>query len=219
VVVDNGSDAYPLDDIAAALDPVGLTQWRVLSIPTSWGALAEGGHVNDALFFQTAGLNIARLRFLSRARAVLVCDLDELVLPHADGHSVFDLARRRFWGFTPVRGQNCYPGPDAQGRLRHRDHTHRPTQARPPSTKYCINPRGLLRGVGWEVHKPDFISVDKAMDDRGMRFAHCLGISNGWKNPGRAHGHTDIALDTDLAAAMTAAFGTATTLSPPPPLD
>lgn len=206
LVVDNGSDAYPLEAIASELDTAGLTAFRVLSIPAKWGGLAIGSHKNDALFFQTAALNIARMRFLSRARAVLVCDLDELVLPNTRGRNVFDLARRRFWGFTPIRGRNCYPVNGTEERRRHGDHRLRDPKQGLDSTKYCINPRGILRGVGWEIHKPDFVSVDKAMDHRDMEFAHCVAITNGWKRDGSI-GHRELVEDPALSNAMADAFG------------
>ena len=52
---------------------------RVVSVPLPYGAFPARGSRSRALFLQTALWNIARLRFLRDARAVLPCDVDELV--------------------------------------------------------------------------------------------------------------------------------------------
>ena len=48
--------------------------------------------------------------------------------------------------------------------------------------KYCINPRGLMRRISWDVHKPDFISIDKAIYSKDLGYFHCAAITTGWKS-------------------------------------
>ena len=101
VFFDNCSDKYDLPDIAATLAKVaGLRRAVVVSAPYTFGVYA----FNDTLFLQVALLNIARLRFLARARAVLCVDLDELVAPMSEG-SVFDATVATLLGYLLFEGR------------------------------------------------------------------------------------------------------------------
>ncbi len=182
VIVDNGSQTYTPIELSAALATLNLQAVRVLNLPAQWGPLGPPGYRNLSLFFQSAALNLVRQRFLRRARAVLICDVDELVLPRPDGLSVFDAAAQSWHGWLPFKGRNLYPQIHTQGPPRHADHGLRNIVPEPQTRKYCVGMRRPIGLVGWKVHKPDAPALDKYMDRSVFRLIHCQGIKSGWKD-------------------------------------
>ncbi|KAJ56199.1 hypothetical protein ACMU_10630 [Actibacterium mucosum KCTC 23349] len=178
VILDNGSTDFAPDEICDALAPVGLDAVEVLRFPFPYGAEM---HTN---FMQVSGMEVARQRLLSCARAVLVCDIDEMVYSNS-GRSVFDAAVQSPIGFVSFPGLWRAPPPMAEGKPLHRDHVWISRENSRCSMKYCINPRGLMRSVSWDVHKPDFISIDKAFYSKDLGYFHCAAITTGWKSKDR----------------------------------
>ena len=78
VLFDNGSTRYPLSTIEDALEDAGLRDFIIVSAPQSYGRNATGPKMHAAKFLHPALINVARLRFLGKARAVLNVDIDEL---------------------------------------------------------------------------------------------------------------------------------------------
>lgn len=201
VIVDNGSDAYPSEDLATSLAPLNLAAFRVLSIPAKWGSAGPKGYRNRSLFFQSAILNLVRTRFLRRARAVLICDIDEIVLPRADGISVFDVAVKRWHGWLPFEGGSLFPQADEGKTVKYSDHIMRNTAAEKPTKKYCVAMGRIIGRFGWEVHKPDVVSFDYLMDRSQFRLGHCQGIKNGWK-PAKKPKSDRLAVDSEAVDAF-----------------
>jgi hypothetical protein len=74
---DNGSDRHSIAEIEAAMSEVGLDA-KVIGVPQPYGVKLNrrgGGRYMDSEMLQATLLNIARLRFLPRARAVLQCNV------------------------------------------------------------------------------------------------------------------------------------------------
>ena len=82
VFFDHMSDRYEPAQICEALGRGGIRAARVISIPFPYGFISEnadGKRNANSEMLQVSLLNIARLRFFKRARAVLVSDIDEIV--------------------------------------------------------------------------------------------------------------------------------------------
>jgi len=94
VFFDNGSEQYSLEELHSVLINItGLKKVRVLSAPFRFGSVTLPPYRHITKFLQSGLLNIARLRYLQSAAAVLNVDIDELVSPGPDGrkriHGVF----------------------------------------------------------------------------------------------------------------------------------
>jgi hypothetical protein len=121
LVFDNGSMSYTPGELAEALAGAGLGVVRVAPAPQPYGPIPLRGSRSKGMFLQQALLNLARRRFLGAARAVLQCDVDELVVGR-NGRSVFDAAARSRAGFVKFPGVWRTPEGAVDGMALHRDH-------------------------------------------------------------------------------------------------
>lgn|GEM_PF-1188211 len=211
VFFDNCSDKYDLPDIAATLAKVaGLRRAVVVSAPYTFGVYA----FNDTLFLQVALLNIARLRFLARARAVLCVDLDELVAPMSEG-SVFDATVATLLGYLLFEGRWREAAPDAASPARHRDHIFETDAAHIRNTKYCICPGKLAGASHWDIHGAIRGEIKKLFVDPRANYWHCRQISTSWgpHRPNLANAST-LKRDQTLAELFETVFASAP-LAPP----
>jgi len=131
-------------------------------------------------------LNLARLRFLSRAEGVLSIDIDELV--HSTrGESIFDRVRSDRLGY--VRFVSQWLDSDApQAAVRHADHSivHSDLRACPP--KFCVRPSGPLGTLSWSVHDLEFWATRWIPISRRFRYDHCRRLTTDWKQGRRLKG-------------------------------
>lgn len=199
LVLDNGSTAYPPQAIVDTLAATGLTCAVVIPVPQSYGPVPEGKGTKGAHYLQTALLNLTRLRFLSRAHAVLNADVDELVW---SAGSVFDLARQSPFGLALYAGQWMIPGPDAAQPYSHADHIYPEAGASTCPTKYCIRPDGLLRGLQWDVHRPETRWPIKLLTRKDAGYWHCRGITTNWKSYDRLRERTPGPVSRDAATRL-----------------
>ncbi|MBK5933538.1 hypothetical protein C8N32_10858 [Rhodovulum imhoffii] len=173
--IDNGSERYTADDIVQALRPSGLSG-LILRAPLPYGPVLKGSASRHKLkFFKTAILNVARLRFLSQARAVLNVDIDELVWSKTA--SVFDLAVRSRLGYQPFTGTWRLPN---TGSPTHADHVWQDGSA-PCPTKFAVVPRSFAGRFGWDVHRLEPFPLRHRLLREDVGYWHCSGISTGWK--------------------------------------
>lgn len=204
VVFDNGSTAYGPEAVEAALARAGLADWAVIPAPFPYGP-ADGSTRWEVSprFFQTGMLNVARLRLFPRARAVLSCDIDELVVSRS-GRSVFDLAARSPLGVASFFGRWAYP--EAPGGPRpQREHVVAVPAERRLNTKWCAAPRGLGRRP-WAVHRfggPAFLLT--WVPDLGFR--HCRATTTSWKKAPLAALPAGAERDEAFAARLAAHLG------------
>ena len=178
VLFDNGSTAYPLSALEAALEGVGLTDYAIISVPLPYGRKTTRNS-SRAKFLQTALMNIARLRILGRARAVLNADIDELVW--ARQGNVFDKAVKSHLGLSVFSGEWRYPRPGSGDRVRHDSHDHRCEESRRCPFKYCIAPQGRLRSFSWDVHRVTGLPFKRMLRSTDVGFIHCHHVSTNWK--------------------------------------
>ena len=178
VLFDNGSTEYPLSTLEDALNGVGLADFAIISVPLRYGRKTTRNS-SRAKFLQTALMNIARLRILGRARAVLNADIDELVW--ARQGSVFDKAVNSYLGLSVFSGEWRSPNADSAARSRHISHDHRWEQSRACPFKYCIVPQGRLRNFSWDVHRVTGLPFKRMLRRADVGFIHCHQVSSNWK--------------------------------------
>ncbi len=154
LLFDNGSTAYSQQDLADAIANSGVERAMIVPAPMRYGTRAKraDGRYNWAgISLEFALLNIARRRFLRRARAVLQCDIDELFWCRG-GRSIFDMTARHPLGFVHIPLRWCYCDDPENSRL-HVDHRFVRQNPIPAAPKYCIKPSGPLFWADWETHK------------------------------------------------------------------
>lgn len=181
--IDNGSTRYGPEEIVDVLGAAGLGG-LVLPAPLPYGPmLKRGAHRHAAKFLRTAMLNLARLRFLATARAVLNIDIDELVW--SEGQSVFDMAVRNPLGIAIFNGRWRLPGPSAKPPFRHRDHVWRSVEDHPCPTKYAVAPGRLAGRMNWDVHRIGPVALRRFWQCNDAGYWHCSAINTGWKYTAR----------------------------------
>ncbi|WP_425073869.1 hypothetical protein [Sagittula sp. S175] len=178
VFVDNGS-AYGAEVIRAAIARAGIApeMARVLVTDLPYGPRGKKPYANSELFLQFCVLNAVRHRFLWNARAVLNCDIDELVF--CEG-SIFDRAVESRFGYVAFPGYWVHPEPGFEGFPSHRTHGYREDPRRECPDKWCMVPSGPLRGFEWRQHRLERLPFPSWF--RGAAgFWHCRNVTNGWK--------------------------------------
>lgn len=198
--VDNGSQTFGPDQIRPALERAGFDRIVLLSTPLRYGPRGLPPYLNAELFLQTGVLNTLQFRFLQGARAVLNCDVDELVM--TPGRSVFDVTVDSRQGFASFPGRWVHPAPEAEGWSWHARHTHRdePLKTCPP--KWCIVPHGPLRGYQWRAHGLERLPFAGRFKTENAWFYHCRNITNGWKSLKRTTVRGGTVPEPELHAAL-----------------
>lgn len=163
IIIDNNSAFYDLEDLEDKISSTGLRQYLVVSAPFKFGAYAlkfykpwsllNGRLFHAEMYLQTALLNSLRLRYLSRARAVLNCDIDELV--YTPQTTIFDLTINSPLAFISLPAVWRYSKLTDKDSVSHVDHHLKHcTLAEPCHAKWCIAPQGLLNWLplSWNLH-------------------------------------------------------------------
>jgi len=185
VIHDNGSDAYSLEALAACIASVpGLAAAAVISAPYPYGyGIHRDVNRVSPKFLQSATMNPARVETLSRARAVLNADIDELVTS-ASGESIFDAAVRRRHIPVKIGGSYAFPGEAAVGGIGHAAHVFRADPPRRANRKWCTTPGGAFSRLGWYVHQTGGELFKLLPNDANFRLVHCSATTTNWKlNP------------------------------------
>lgn len=205
--IDNGSDAYGTDALAATIGAVeGLKQAAILCAPYPYGPMLTGRAARvKPNFLQPAMLNLARLGPLSRAAGVLNLDVDELV-QGPRGKSVFDALDAAWHGAVNIGGEFLFPDPHRAGAAPQRAHVFRAVPPRVSNRKWAARPKGPLSRMGWFVHQVGGEPFKLVPESREFRLLHCSATSLKWRrSPGQADRPT-LRLDTGLQALMDATF-------------
>lgn len=205
VFFDNGSTIHTPTQVQKALEETGV-QARVFSVPSPFGLIlrhAKGGRNFDSEMLQTALLNLARLRFFPRARAVLQCDIDELVW--CEKGSIFDAAVWSPTGFVQMGSLWRYAAPDLAGH-RHQDHYYwrdAPSHCR---GKYCLRP-GRWGALGsWGVHTLETLPRRSDKQRKRAGIWHCAGISSSYWVGSRNKERQDLIKDMKAEQALKSVF-------------
>lgn len=205
LIFDNGSTAYAAEALADALAGVtGLVRATVVRAPFPYGTTdpVEKGEVRPN-YLQPALLNLARTDILRQARAVLNCDIDEIVL-HRDGRSVFDAAVASPFRAARLPVYWADPAPDTGGPAPQSAHRYRLTPKPRTPRKWCAVPGGWLSRLGgWHVHHIGGELFKLVPEDHSHEVVHCRATSTGWHPFKMRHPDAPRALDPELVALMT----------------
>lgn len=196
---DNGSREYGPEAVLDVLGRVGLKVGVVVPVPLPWGRVNKPGYMHRELYLQTGVYNVARLRFLAQARAVLRMDIDETLVPHPDG-TVFDAAQRSLLGYVQVNGRSRYPAPGETPPFRFADHTYRLENDKLGGGNWCLVPDGPLRRHQWRCHNLEGFPLTVLSRRRGCWYYDCQGITTGWKDPTRWAPEGALVFDPEAAA-------------------
>lgn len=195
VLFDNGSARYGLDELEKTLAGIpGLRNIVLISWPYRFGHRDNRvfAHHYWAHFLQISSMNVVLRRMGMAARAILNCDIDELVAPLTDSH-VFELALNSHKGLAALEGQWVESVIDRQGNgssttadYRHGDFSYirRDPTSRLCPKKWALDPkRDWVKGLDvfpyWHriMGAPDRKITEKPVGG----FWHFHGINTGWK--------------------------------------
>ena len=235
IFMDNGSTLYSPKILHEILRQADLEATLVVSAPFKHGPIAPPvkSGVYREKYLQFALLNIVRLRYLSKARAVLNCDIDELV--HTPKTTIFDLAVRNPLGLVvlPVIWRYSHPmDPDPTRQAAHRFKPRSRLAESCNTVKYCIAPKGPTSWLPWcwDAHWlsfPDLGSplvlrlfahhyVNRIINYifkyisfivyRQHTFRHCFSTTTAWKAHRRQPPSGGLVLDAEWQTALDAAF-------------
>ncbi|MEL7212668.1 MAG: hypothetical protein AAGK92_08405 [Pseudomonadota bacterium] len=203
IVIDNGSTAYSPEDLAKALLSTGLQDVLILPAPFAYGPFGLKPFSRRAKFLQTALLNAVRMRYLSHARAVLNCDIDELVWTRSG--TIFELARKSLLGAVTFPGIWRFPVEGHDGFARHRDHLGLIEEVGPCPPKSCIVPASPLGRMQWDVHGFEFPPLARLTRTTRAGYWHFRAISTNWKQFDRLSRRAP-APDPETVATLTRVF-------------
>lgn len=179
-LLENQSDAYSTDEIVDALSGCGLKKLVILNLPLSYGPKVQGKYRHWESFLQTSAFNILKLRFLKNARAVLSCDIDELVWPGEE--SIFETARKSLLGFVRFSGQRCYQDILSTPEVSHRAGYYLKHGKRDAPHKWCLVPNGWLRYFFWSTHSLRDLPLKDLFVNKKRSYGHFHHVSTGWKS-------------------------------------
>ena len=204
VLLDNGSTSYSVQDIEDALSLTDLKRIMVVSVPWKYGPRGRAPYARTEKYLQTALFNVLRLRWMRQARAVLSCDVDELI--YTPGTTIFDLALKSWGGFVRVPGYWRYPDPEASDPSLHSSHTHMKKSEKPCPTKWCINPSGPLGGFQWDTHLLERLPLPSLFKSKQGKFWHCRSTTTGWKSNRQLKQQSDLVPDRETAEVLAQVF-------------
>jgi len=210
VLFDNNSDRYSIRDLHDCVSSVcGIKRFIIVPAPFRFGTFYRKKYVHRAKFLQVALLNIARLRFLAKANAVLSIDIDELVAP-LNGSNVFEKTKKSFLGYTLFSGHWRHAPVTSNLEARHADHIYRTINDRCQATKYCIDPQGVLSFRPWDVHGVFRGSLKKFIISKDIHYYHCRQITTQWKYVRDPVAIDKMVIDENLERIMSNTFRTGT---------
>jgi hypothetical protein len=205
LIADNGSTAYSIDDLRAAIRSVpGYDVCRLLSVPLPWGSRGSSPGLDDGKFLQTTLLNLVRDRFFQTAYGVLNVDVDELVVGSGRA-TVFERAQR--WGYVTFPGEWRFARTLTET-PRHADHLYRDPKVSGCATKYCFKPSSWLGRRCLSVHSLERISRKFFSGAREFKYLHCRAISTSWKYSRKTEFSSDMVLDDNAKQVFETVFGT-----------
>jgi hypothetical protein len=211
---DNGSTDYTARELLATLSSVSGIETAVLvNWPFKHGPTGVDLNKNwDSNFSQLGMMEHARNRFLRRARSVLNCDIDELVMSK-DQRSIFQEAEESFFGVIafpgdwvvgiqgatregspsePVRFKDFQFVLNEFGRGRLHWGPARRTRCQP---KWALIPGRMPAKARWHIHYIEGWPASR-LRSRTFCFRHFREISTSWKYNRRKRDEFDSAAHT-----------------------
>lgn len=205
---DNNSDIYTIEELNHFLLSIkNLKQLILISAPFKFGTFYKKKYAHRAKFLQLGLLNIARLRFLQEANAVLSIDIDELVSP-IHGSTIFEETRKSLIGYKLFSGRWRHALIQPPRESRHSDHIYKTDKDICKATKYCIAPRGALKFRPWDVHGVIKGSLKQALISKHIYYYHCRQITTRWKHARAPADRNQIFVDKEIKSIFADTFRT-----------
>ncbi|HVK92676.1 MAG TPA: glycosyltransferase family 92 protein [Mycoplana sp.] len=191
LLYDNSSTPYSSQDLEAELKlafpelTVCVVSWPFKFGPRVWRRHDANGSEEriSSKFCQAGALQHARFRFLQKARSVLNCDVDELVLASKAGGSVFKAAETSLFGAVHFRGRWIIDvaGARAERTRRHADFAHYDTSDKVGCPqKWAVVPWRCARSMTWSAHRVKGLENYFTRSNR-FTYAHFSEITTNWK--------------------------------------
>ncbi|MEM9579363.1 MAG: hypothetical protein AAF891_01650 [Pseudomonadota bacterium] len=178
LLFDNGSTTYGLEDARHAIGAgAGIAASAAIASDFPFGSWKASKLIHRSMFYQAGMLNLARHRFLARARAALLIDIDELVC----GESAFDAAVASHLGYVTMPSYWRYSNLDNDRMPRHADHIWRKKDDAFSKGKYALVPNRWFTRTAWDIHGIHRYAFNRFVTLPDTRILHCEHISTGWK--------------------------------------
>lgn len=182
LIYDNASTRYSPDELLRTIASVqGISTAVVVVWPFLYGPQGSDGGKSllwDSDFCQHGALTHARWRFLSSAKCVLNCDIDELVVT-PKGSTIFSLCENSATGYVPFGGKWCFVNSSPSQSIRHRDHLWTTPSSKACARKWAITPAAAPYAAQWRVH--DVRGNIRESVTAGVFYWHFRSVNNSWK--------------------------------------
>ncbi|MCB2132495.1 MAG: glycosyltransferase family 2 protein, partial [Rhodobacteraceae bacterium] len=163
--------------------------------PDPWRAPLGEGLVHE----------IAKWRFLAKARAVLCLDVTDILAERAGAPSAFDLCRRATGGAILLVGRRIYPWRIRKGEDAHfGDHICRPFDHRRGIARWGVAPDIAGLDNVWRLLRVSYVRPDA---DKTVTFWRAMAIRVPGRKPAELAPKTSLIEDPDLIDLATRAFG------------
>lgn len=199
LIYDNNSSDYDAEDLMSTLSSIsGIEVAVVVRWPFKHGPTGQGLKKHwDSNFSQLAMMEHARARFLARAKSVLNCDIDELVVSKGHG-SIFEAVERSksgviaFYGDWVVGIQGVTREGSPSEPLKFRDFrvtlkdcvdfrlALNPFQRTRCKAKWAVAPERMPAKARWHIHYIENWLASR-LPSKHFRFRHFREISRSWK--------------------------------------
>ena len=197
---DNASTAYSHEEIGKAIKDAGVGAALLVPADYPWGPLNKRRRHSE-LYLQTSVYNVARIRWLSTARAVMRMDVDETLTPPPEGQpSVFDCAANSRFGYVQFDGLMRFPARTKEPPFQFADHVWRRGDDPEGGGNWCVVPGGPLKRFQWRCHNLERFPLQFATKMKGHWYYDCQGITTGWKDAKRFRPDEELILDPQASA-------------------
>jgi hypothetical protein len=208
LVVNNGSSAYTSSQLLRAIRKIpGIEVAHVLDARLKYGPSPKScTGVGATTFLQTACMNVCRDRFFSRARGVLICDVDELVFSHKE-ESIYDATANSLTKYKTFHG-HWRLAKKTDALIRHKDHIYLDVRTKPCPSKYCVVPDSFLGQMCWSIHSLENVNRRIFRPSSRFGFYHCRSVNTSWKANRSSESRDQSVVDPVAAAFLKATFPT-----------
>lgn len=207
LIYDNGSTLYSPEELLAALTDVdGLKSIVIVDWPHKFGPHAGTSGKWDSDFFQHAVSANAQRRFLAKAKCVVSCDIDELILTD-DNRPIYEHLLESEQGYLRygdrlISGVPVNENFDSDKEFSFSDfgyYSEKPTKI---TFKWSCIPSSLPRRARWLTHA---VAGIYSGNENHVLGRHFYAISTGWKYPRElslAADKSDLKIDRQLRSAL-----------------
>lgn len=198
VLFENSDTPERAENIAKALEDAHLlAAFQVVHVPFQFGPIHFNGSKRDSDYLQSSLLALLRWKYLQQAKALLYCDIDELIATN-DGSSIFDHVQKSMLGYLFIEGvwvetattTDIKKLNDIEQR-RHKHFQHTTSPPRRTHRKWVCVPSKIPMNLQWKIHairpEPKYTAFLHPVYTRWKsklacaQLYHLHAINTGWK--------------------------------------